>query len=111
MTITDLNARLEQAIAERNDGRGKGGAAAVARLLGVSDSHLSQYRKGTYPTPEPIRERIREVLGGESVACPELGEITLSDCSGNKKRQPTTDSFYARMYRACQNCQHNTGRK
>lgn len=108
MTATDLDKILEQAIAERNDAAtGKGGAAQVARRLGISESHLSQYRKGTYPAPGPIRERIREVLGGETINCPELGEITLAECSGHKKRQPTTDSFYARMYRACKSCPHN----
>lgn len=105
MTVTDLNAILEQEIAERNDGKGKGGAAKVARLLGISDSQLSQYRKGVYPSPDVIRQRIREVLGGESVDCPELGQLTLADCSAHKKRQPTTDSFFARMYRACQKCE------
>ena len=105
MTTADLKAILEQAIAERNDERGKGGAVKVARLLGVSESHLSQYRKGTYPNPEPIIRRIREVFGGETVNCPELGEITLAECSGHKKRSPVTDSYYARMYRACQQCE------
>lgn len=105
MTATDLTTCLEQAIAERNDQRGLGGAAKVARLLGVSQSHLSQFRKGTYPTPEPILRRIREVLGGETVACPEMGQITLADCSAHRKRPPMTDSFFARMYRACQQCE------
>jgi len=105
MTTTDLKAILEQAIVERNNERGKGGAVKVARMLGVSESHLSQYRKGTYPNPEPIMRRIREVLGSETVPCPELGKITLAECSAHKKRQPMTDSFYARMYRACQQCE------
>ncbi len=104
MTAVDLLALLEQAIAERNDKRGKGGAAQVARMLEVSDSAVSQFRKGTYPSPETIQTRIRLVLGGETVPCPELGEITLAECSGHKKRGPTTDSFYARMFRACHAC-------
>lgn len=108
MTTADLDARLAQAITERNDEKGKGGAAKVARMLGISDSQLSQYRKGDYRAPDTIRQRIREVLGGETVTCPELGEITLAECSGYKKRQPTTDSFYARMFRGCQNCERRS---
>lgn len=105
MTTADLNIILEQAIAERNDERGKGGAVKVARLLGITESALSTYRKGDYAAPHIILQKIREVFGNETVACPELGEITLAECSGHKKRQPTTDSFYARMYRACQQCE------
>jgi hypothetical protein len=105
MTTTELRTILEQAITEHNDARGKGGAAQVAKKLNISDSQMSQYRKGTYAAPDAIERRIREVLGGETVACPELGELTLAECSGHRKRQPTTDSFYARMYRACKQCQ------
>jgi DNA-binding transcriptional regulator YdaS (Cro superfamily) len=104
MTRLELRAILEQTIAEHNDSKGKGGAAAVAKKLNISDSQMSQYRKGTYAAPDAIERRIREVLGGETVACPELGEITLGECSGYRKRQPATDSFYARMYRACKQC-------
>lgn len=110
MTVTDLDTILEQRIAECNNSKGKGGASAVAKQLGISESQLSQYRKGTYAAPDVIRRRIREVMGGETVACPELGEITLATCSGHKRREPVTDSFYARMYRACQHCPHNGGR-
>lgn len=106
MTVPDLDQRLEAAIAERHDAAsGKGGAAKVARMLGISDSQLSQYRKGVYASPDTIRQKIREVLGGETVACPELGEITLAECAAHKKRPPMTDSFYARIYRACRRCQ------
>lgn len=105
MTATELRTILEQQIAEHNDKSGKGGAAHVARMLGISDSQMSQYRKGSYAAPEAIERRIREVLGGETVDCPELGNLTLAECSGYRKRQPTTDSFYARMFRACKNCE------
>lgn len=104
MTSVDCRTLLEQAIAERNDSRGKGGAAQVARILEVSDGMISQYRKGSYPNPENVERRIREVLGGETVDCPELGMVTLAECSGHRKRGPTTDSFFARMFRACQTC-------
>ena len=104
MTTTDLNANLEQAIIERNNKQGKGGAVKVAKMLDISESQLSQYRKGKYAAPEAIERRIRLVLGGVSFSCPELGEISLAECTVHKKRPPTTDSFYARMYRACQNC-------
>jgi hypothetical protein len=99
---------LERAIAERNDGNSSGGAARVAVELETSDSLISQLRAGTYPKPEkrwyPL---IIETYGNETVDCPELGEITLAECSGHRKRGPTTDSYYARMYRACKGCKHN----
>lgn len=108
MTTADLKTLLEQQISARNDARGKGGAAKVAKMLSVSDSQLSQYRSGAYPCPETIEQRIREKFGNETVNCPELRcEISLADCSGYKRREPTTDSFYARMYRACQKCANN----
>lgn len=108
MTTADLKAILEQAIVERNDDKGAGGAVKVAALLGISESALSQYRRDKYQAPAAIERRIREVFGGETVPCPELGEITLAECSGHKKRQPMTDSFYARMYRACQQCKRRS---
>ncbi|MBT0665721.1 hypothetical protein KI809_15535 [Geobacter pelophilus] len=110
MTDNDLRKILEQAITERNDKHGKGGAAKVAIILGMSQSQLSWFRKGTYPNPEPILEKIREVFGQEVIFCPEIGAIPFADCAAHKKRLPTTDSFYARMYRACKCCPNNGGK-
>lgn len=111
MTTHDLINVLEQAITERNNERGIGGAAAVARLLGVSDSQLSQFRRGTYPNPSLLLQRIREAFGGESVSCPELGEISLADCAEHKRRSSVScNSFYVRMYNACRNCPNNGGK-
>jgi DNA-binding transcriptional regulator YdaS (Cro superfamily) len=111
MTRTDLHAVLEAAINERNDlATGQGGAAKIAALLGISESRMSSYRKGTYAAPHTIDPIVREILGGETVSCPEMrGEITLAECAANRRRKPTTDSFYARLYRACKRCQNNGG--
>ena len=73
MTQTDLHALLEAAIAESNDpATGQGGAAKVAALLGISESRMSSYRKGTYAAPHTIDPIVREILGRETVTCPEM---------------------------------------
>lgn len=101
MTHLDARKLLIEKIAESSQ-------VKVAQALGYSSgSILSQILSDTYKgSPDEVYKRVIEVYGGLTVDCPELGEITLAECSGYKKRQPTTDSFYARMFRACQNCTH-----
>ena len=42
------------------------------------------------------------------VVPPEMrGEITLAECAGHRRRKPTSDSFYASMYKACKHCEKN----
>lgn len=83
------------------------GQAEVARQLGISAAAISQLLSHTYKAaPDNILKRVIEVFGGLSVHCAELrSEITLAECAGHKKREPVADSFFARMYRACQKCE------
>jgi hypothetical protein len=92
---------LKEKIAESSQSK-------VAAALGYSSAAISNLVNGKYgANGDTILQRVRELYGGESVDCPELGEITLGECSGHKKRTPTTDSYYARMYRACQKCERS----
>lgn len=101
---------LERAIAERNNSKGVGGATKVAEELGTSPSMVTQIRNGNYPEGS-LQKWYAEIVakfGHETVNCPELRcEINLASCTEHKRRQPTADSFYARMYRACQACDQN----
>lgn len=83
------------------------GQAETARRLGMSAAAISQLLSGKYQAnPDNILNKVIEVFGGISVRCPELRcDITLSECSGHRKREPIADSFFARMYRACQKCE------
>lgn len=102
MNETDLMELLNQKISESSQ-------AAVARLLGISDSALSQVRSGTYRgAPTAILQRVREVFGSESVDCPVLGSISLGRCA-EKRKLPfaATNPQRIALYKACQHCQHN----
>ena len=85
------------------------GQAEVARRLGKSAAAISQVRSGKYQAaPDEILKRVIEIFGGLSVTCPELrGEIILAECADLRRREPVADSFYARMYKACQTCTYN----
>jgi hypothetical protein len=98
MTYPDAIKLLTEKVNETSQAR-------VAEKLGYSPAAINTVLKGTCPNPEHILQRVIEVFGGLSVACPELrGDITLAECAGHRKREPVSDSFYARMYRACQKC-------
>lgn len=100
MTYPDAMKLLKEKVSEL-------GQAKVASMLGYSDPAISNLLNGKYgANPDNILNKVVEVFGGISVYCPELRcEITLAECSGHKKREPVADSFYARMYRACQKCE------
>jgi DNA-binding transcriptional regulator YdaS (Cro superfamily) len=82
------------------------GQAEVARRLDISAAAISQLLSGKYQaSPDNILEKVREIFGGETVACPELRtDIPYGECAAHRRREPTTDSHYARMYRACKKC-------
>ena len=105
MTRTDLMTLLNQKVAETSQ-------AHVARLLGISDSAVSQLRSGTYKgAPDAILQRVREVFGDETVQCPVLGEIPLARCA-EKRKLPfaATNPQRVALYRACQKCPQNGGK-
>lgn len=105
MTQTDLMTLLGRKVAESSQ-------ANVARLLGISDSAISQLRSGTYKgAPDAILQRVREVFGDDTVNCPILGETPLGRCA-EKRRLPFAATNHQRvaLYRACQNCPQNGGK-
>lgn len=78
----------------------------VGDMLGYSGTTISQVLSGTYAgDTATVLERVEEIFGGVFVECATLGEIPLALCAEHRRRAPTTDSFYARMYRACKSCQ------
>jgi hypothetical protein len=100
MTYPDARKLLDDKVAEH-------GQAAVARMLGISDSAISQLRKGTYhAAPDQILNRVVEVFGGLTVECSALGEIPLSRCAEERKKPFTPANHQAvRVWKACQTCE------
>lgn len=81
--------------------------SAVAKRLGYSGATINRVLKGDYPDSGKVLEKVEEIFGGVFVDCQILGEIPLSLCADHRRRQPTTDSFYARMFRACKACERS----
>lgn len=105
MTQADLMTLLNKKVAETSQ-------ANVARILGVSDSAISQLRSGTYKgAPDALLQRVREVFGDETVNCPVLGMIPLGRCA-EKRKLPfaATNPQRVELYRACQKCPQNGGK-
>ena len=91
---------LEQAVADRHDERGIGGAVKVAVELETSESMISQLRGGTYPRSSSQKwyRRIVEKYGSETVICPVVGQISLERCGRETERpysmvNPTRRAF------------------
>jgi hypothetical protein len=89
---------LEQAVADRHDERGIGGAAKVAAELGCTESLISQLRGGSYPSPRRWYRLIVEKYGSETVICPVVGQISLERCGRETERpyslvNPTRRAF------------------
>jgi transcriptional regulator with XRE-family HTH domain len=84
------------------------GQAEVARRLGISAAAISQVLSGKYQAaPDAILKRVIEVFGGISVECPVLGEIPLSQCSGERKKPfAATSHQRVSLWKACQKCAH-----
>lgn len=99
---------LERAISERNDERGKGGAAKVAVELGTSDSIISQLRAKTYPISSSQKwyRLIVEKYGNETVMCPVLGDsISLDRCTKEYEHPYSTANPTRRAFsRTCPEC-------
>jgi len=91
---------------------GKGGTAAVARLIGKSRSALSLYLAGKYPakTTDAIEAAILRALAGR-VACPHLGrDLAAHECRDFADRpMPMSNAGALRHWHACQNCPQNDG--
>lgn len=98
MTTIDAMALLREILQSHTQ-------AEVARRIGKSSAAICSILKGTYPNPGPILDLVVEKYGGLTVNCPALGEISLEECGEHRRRPPTADSYHARMWRACRQCE------
>lgn len=81
----------------------------ASKALGYSTSVISTVVRGKYVGGDMARveEKVRGLLMGLVVACPELGELNRSTClDWQKKPRAQTSSLRTRMYRACRRCPH-----
>lgn len=103
MTKTDRMILLREMVA-------KHGQAAVARAIGRSDTAICNILKDKYDgSPDIILQLVEETYGHTVAACPILGEITLRHCAEERKKGFSTSR--ARLWMACKECSHNTGRR
>ncbi len=102
MTREDLLTTFRRKVDETNQG-------TVSKALGYSRSTINQVYHGNYGGDlTQFLVRVDEIYGSTVVPCPELGEIPLGECSDHRRRGSCTgNSFFVRMYRACQQCPHN----
>ncbi|MGO4735945.1 transcriptional regulator [Bosea sp. 2KB_26] len=79
---------------------------AVARRLGYSDAVISHVLAKKYPGDvDKVFATIRGLLMGETVDCPELGELRRDQCLRNQARPfNPTNSTSARLFHACRVC-------
>ena len=83
---------------------------AVAKMLGVSDSQVSQAIAGTYKGDmKGLEAKVRGAFMGATVACPVLGDIGRDHClAEQRKDNVASSSVRMRLYRACRSgCQHS----
>jgi len=111
-TRHDRLALLERVIAEKNDHRGVGGQARLAREMGISDSQISQIRAGVYNKGniDDFLQLLAEKYGSETVICPLLGEITIGKCAEKRNRPfAATNPTRVALSRACKVCERPSG--
>ncbi|MBN9471699.1 MAG: transcriptional regulator [Bosea sp.] len=81
---------------------------AVAKRLGYSDAVISYVLANRYPGDLPkLFAKVRGAYLGETVDCPELGEMTRDTCL-NWQVTPfaATNSTRVRMFHRCKTCPH-----
>lgn len=89
------------------------GQSNVARQLGYSAAAISQILSNSYKGDSTtILNKVEIVFGGLSVHCPVLGVIPLSNCADEQKKPfAATSHQRVALWKACQACQNNSGRK
>lgn len=82
------------------------GQAAVARAIGYSASAVNQAAHGKYRgNLEKLLQRVVEVYGSGTVACPVMGDISIQRCAAERKKPfAATSPQRVRLYRACRGC-------
>jgi hypothetical protein len=89
------------------------GQSNVAKQLGYSAAAISQILSNSYKGDSAtILNRVEVVFGGLSVSCPVLGEIPMANCSDEQKKPfAATSHQRVALWKACQACDHNSGRR
>lgn len=82
------------------------GQAAVARAIGYSPSAVNQAVRGRYKgNLDNLLQRVVEVYGTGTVACPVMGEITIQRCAAERRKPfAATSPQRVRLFRACSGC-------
>lgn len=101
MTTPDRMELLRKTVAEI-------GQAEVARIIGKSDSAISQILSGKYQgSADNILQLVEEHFGASTVTCPILGQIPLKRCADNRRRPfAATNPLRVTLYKACKDCPH-----
>lgn len=88
-----------------------GTQVAVAKVLGVSSSTVSQALKSHYVGDvDALGQRIRGALMNELVSCPVMGALSAKHCLDYQTRPLVfTNPLRVRLYRACKTCPNRQG--
>lgn len=86
------------------------GQEAVAKLLGVSKTVISQLINSKYPGDLVRMQKLVEgAYMHRTVVCPIMGEIPLHQCDRHQNNTVTSNPLKLRLYRACRGgCPHST---
>jgi hypothetical protein len=82
---------------------------AAGELIGFSGGMVNMVLNGKRPahTLGNVKAAVRAKLMNESVQCPVLGEIRLTECRENAGRPfAATNPTRVRLWRACRECEH-----
>ena len=106
MTHNDRLSLLKKAVSDHSQ-------ADIARKIGRSAAAINQVLKGTYAgNPDTILELVAAHYGGDTVTCPVMGEVRLSQCLESRNRPfSATNSMRVRLFKACRLCPQNSSQK
>lgn len=78
----------------------------AAREIGYSAGAVNQVLRNRYRgNVVAVENAVREVLMGDTVLCPVLGEILVSECRTNQQRGfNAANALRVQLYRACSTC-------
>lgn len=81
-----------------------GGIRKAGREVGVPPSTLCEYLKGVYKgSPQRVTRVFEQYI--KQIECPVLGRISKEQCAKwCNKPFMATNSFNAKMYKACRGC-------
>lgn len=82
------------------------GQAVVARRIGYSVSAVNQAMHGKYAgSMDNLLKRVAEIYGNGTVRCPIMGEISLQQCAGERRKEfAATNPQRVKLHIACKQC-------